>query len=93
MEGRHASHDADKHAHRVRVVVERLHELAEIIVDDAVAHHLLAPVRQLGLESTHGGQASEAANPVRAALSCQNVARAATGRCTTLRRTAVGRWL
>ena len=49
VEGGHARHDADKHAHRVRVVVERAHELREVVVEEGVAHDLAVPVLELEL--------------------------------------------
>jgi hypothetical protein len=44
MERRHAGNHADEHAHRVRVVIEGLHELAEIVVNGRMAVDLLLPV-------------------------------------------------
>lgn len=43
MEGGHAGHDADEHAHGMRIVVERLHELREVVVEERVAHNLRVP--------------------------------------------------
>jgi hypothetical protein len=44
MERGHAGNHADEHAHRVCVVIKRLHELAEVVVNGRVAVDLFLPV-------------------------------------------------
>ena len=48
VEGRHRRHRAHEHAHRMRVVVEALDELLDVLMHHRVHGHLMLPVLQLG---------------------------------------------
>ncbi len=47
IEGRQRGHSADEHTHGVGVVMEAVHELADILVKHGVAHHAAVPLLEL----------------------------------------------
>ena len=50
VKGRHGSDRAHDHAHRVRIVAERLEVLRQIFVNERVPEHAHLPVAELGLQ-------------------------------------------
>jgi hypothetical protein len=63
IEGRQRADGAEEHAHRMRVVVEAVHELLDVLVDHRVQRDLLAP--RLELARGSAARRTAAGTPLR----------------------------